>query len=99
MSYVIVVAELAVLLFPAASVNLSSATDIEPEPLCVFAVGVNTTVYDVPETAVNDDRVPPLNVMSPTAKSVDASDNVIVRVDVSPDFSVVALAEIETVGA
>jgi hypothetical protein len=98
-SYVIVVAELAVLLFPAASVNLSSATDIEPEPLCVFAVGVNTTVYDVPETAVNEDRVPPLNVMSPTAKSVDASDNVIVRVDVSPDFSVVALAEIETVGA
>ena len=99
MSYVIVVVELAVLLFPAASVNLSSATDIEPEPLCVFAVGVNTTVYDVPETAVNEDRVPPLNVMSPTAKSVDASDNVIVRVDVSPDFSVVALAEIETVGA
>ena len=46
-----------------------------------------------------DDKVPPLNVMSPTAKSVDASDNVIVRVDVSPDFSVVALAEIETVGA
>ena len=46
-----------------------------------------------------DDNVPPLNVMSPTAKSVDASDNVIVRVDVSPDFSVVALAAIETVGA
>ena len=46
-----------------------------------------------------DDNVPPLNVMSPTTKSVEASDNVIVRVDVSPDFSVVALAEIETVGA
>ena len=46
-----------------------------------------------------DDNVPPKNVMSPTAKSVDASDNVIVRVDVSPDFSVVVLAEIETVGA
>ena len=46
-----------------------------------------------------DDNVPPLNVMSPTAKSVDASDNVIVRVDVSPDFSVVALAVMVTVGA
>ena len=48
---------------------------------------------------VKDDNVPPPNVMSPTAKLVDASDNVMVRVDVSPDFSVVALAEIETVGA
>jgi hypothetical protein len=52
----------------------------------------------VPEP-VKDDNVPPLNVMSPTAKLVDTSDNVMVRVDVSPDFSVVALAEIETVGA
>ena len=99
MSYVIVVAELAVLLFPAASVNLSTATDIEPDPLCVFAVGVNTTVYDVPETAVNDDRVPPLNVMSPSAKFVEASDRVNVNVEFSPDFSVDALAVIETEGA
>jgi hypothetical protein len=98
-SYMIAVAELAVLLFPAASVNAPLATDTEPEPVCVFAVGVNTTVYDVPETAVKDDNVPPLNVMSPTAKSVDASDNVNVNDDVSPDFSVVALAAIETVGA
>ena len=98
MSYVIVVAELAVLLFPAASVNTPLATDTEPEPLCVFAVGVNTTEYDVPEP-VKDDNVPPPNVMSPTAKLVEASDNVMVRVDVSPDLSVVALAEIETVGA
>ena len=97
MSYVIVVAELAVLLFPAASVNLSAATDTEPEPLCVFAVGVNTTVYDVPEP-VNDDKVPPLAVMSVTTKLVDASDNVNVNVEVSPDFSVDALAAIETVG-
>ena len=95
MSYVIVVAELAVLPFPAASVNLSTATDTEPEPLCVFAVGVNTTVYDVPETAVNDDRVPPLNVTSPTTKSVEASDNVIVNTEVSPDFKVDLLAVIE----
>ena len=48
---------------------------------------------------VNDDSVPPLAVISVTTKSVEASDNVMVRVDVSPDFSVVALAEIETVGA
>ena len=43
-SYAIVVVELAVLLFPAASVNLSAATETEPEVLCVFAVGVNTTL-------------------------------------------------------
>ena len=98
MSYVIVVAELAVLLFPAASVNPPLATDTEPEPLCVFAVGVNTTLYDVPEP-LNDDNVPPLNVMSPTAKSVEASDNVMVRVEVSPDFSEAEPAAIETVGA
>ena len=99
MSYVIVVAELAVLLFPAASVNPPLATDTEPEPLCVFAVGVNTTVYDVPETAVKDDNVPPLNVTSPTTKSVEASDNVNVNVDVSPDFNEAEPAAIETVGA
>ena len=97
-SYAIVVAELAVLLFPAASVNPPLATDTEPEPLCVFAVGVNTTLYDVPEP-LNDDNVPPLNVMSPTAKSVEASDNVMVRVEVSPDFSEAEPAAIETVGA
>ena len=85
---------------PAASVNLSKATDTEPELVCVFAVGVNTTVYDVPETAVNDDNVPPLTVMSPTANVVDVSDNVMVNVEVSPDFRVDELAEIElTVGA
>ena len=90
--------ELAVLLFPAASENAPLETEIEPVPFCVFAVGVNTTVYDVPETAVNDDSVPPLNVMSPSTKSVEASDKVKVKVDVSPDFSVDAFAEIETVG-
>ena len=98
-SYVIVVAELAELLFPAASVNLSAATETEPEVLCVFAVGVNTTAYDVPETAVNEDNVPPLNVMSPTTKSVEASDKVNVKVDVSPDFNEAEPAAIETVGA
>ena len=82
MSYVIVVAELAVLLFPAASVNAPLATDTEPEPLCVFAVGVNTTVYDVPDTAVNNDSVPPLNVISPSTKLLEVSDRVNVNVEV-----------------
>ena len=97
-SYVIVVAELAVLLFPAASVNAPLETDTKPEPLCVFAVGVNTTVYEVPEP-VKDDKVPPLDVMSPTTKSVEASDKVNVNVDASPDFNEAELAAIETDGA
>ena len=78
----IVVFELAVLLFAAASVNAPSATETDPVPICVFAVGVNTTVYEVPETAVNEDRVPPLKVMSPSTKFVEASDKVKVNVEV-----------------
>jgi hypothetical protein len=97
-SYVIVVAELAVLLFEAASVNVPSATETEPVPLCVFAVGVNDTVYEVPEP-VNDVSAPPLTVMSPTTKLVDASDNVNVSVDVWLERNEVELAEIDTVGA
>ena len=93
-----VVGSLVVLFFPAVSVNLFSATDTDPEPSCVFVVGVNTTVYDVPEPA-KDDSVPPLTVMSPTTKSFEASDKVNVNVEVWPDFSVDALAAIETVGA
>jgi hypothetical protein len=97
-SYAIVVVELAVLLFPAASVNLSAATETEPEVLCVFAVGVNTTVYEVPEPE-KDDNVPPLNVMSPSTKFVEASDKVKVNVEFSPDFNEAELAAIETDGA
>jgi hypothetical protein len=93
-----VVVELAVLPFPAASVNVPSATETEPVPLCVFVVGVNTAVYDVPEP-VNDDSVPPLADISVTTKSVEASDKVNVNVDVSPDFNEAELAAIETVGA
>ena len=95
-SYVIDVAELAELVFPAASVNTPSATDTEPEPLWVFAVGVYTTVYEVPDTAVNDDNVPPVTETSPVTKFDDASDNVIVNPVVSPDFSVDVPATIET---
>ena len=36
--------------------------------------------------------------MSPTTKSVEASDKVNVNVDVSPDFNEAELAAIETVG-
>jgi hypothetical protein len=93
-----VVVELAVLPFPAASVNVPSATETEPVPLCVFVVGVNTAVYDVPEP-VNDDSVPPLADISVTTKSVEASDKVNVNVDVSSDFNEAELAAIETVGA
>jgi hypothetical protein len=80
-SYVSDVVELAELLLPAASVNTPLATDTEPEPLCEFAVGVNTTEYDVPEP-LNDDNAPPLTVISPTAKSVADSESVKVNVDV-----------------
>ena len=38
--------------------------------------------------AVNEESVPPVTVMSPTAKSVDASDSVKVMVSVWPDLSV-----------
>jgi hypothetical protein len=64
----------------------------------VFAVGVNVTVYDVPEPA-NDDSAPPLTVISPTTKLVDTSDNVNVSVEVWPERNAVELAEIDTVGA
>ena len=37
---------------------------------------------------MNDDSVPPDTVMSPTAKSVAASDSVNVMVSVCPDLSV-----------
>jgi hypothetical protein len=55
-------------------------------------------VYDVEETPVNEDNVPPLTVMSPTTKSVAASDNVKVNVDVCPDLNDVDDAAIDTVG-
>ena len=45
-------------------------------------VGVNTTVYTVEEVAVTDERVPPVTETSPVAKFEDASDSVIVNVEV-----------------
>ena len=74
------VAELAVFEFPAASVNVAPATEMDPEPVAVSAVGVNTTEYTVDDVAVNDESVPPETVMSSTAKVLDASDSVKVMV-------------------
>ena len=51
------------------------------------------------EVAVTEESVPPETETSPVAKFEDASDNVIVKVDVSPDFNEAELAAIETVGA
>jgi hypothetical protein len=81
-------------------VNLAAATEIEPVPDCVLVVGVNTTEYTVDDVAVNDDSVPPDTVMSPTAKSVAASDSVNVMVSVWPDLSVPEPVRVKvTVGA
>jgi hypothetical protein len=38
------VAVLAVLVLPAVSVNTPAATETEPDPVCMFAVGVKITV-------------------------------------------------------
>ena len=45
-------------------------------------VGVNTTVYTVEEVALTAERVPPVTETSPVAKVEDASDSVIVNVEV-----------------
>ena len=71
----------AVLLFPAVSVKAFAATEMEPDPLCVFAVGVNTAVYTVDDVDANEPMVPPLTVISPTTKSEVASE--VVKVSVS----------------
>ena len=76
------VVELAVLVLPAVSEKTPLETETEPEPLCVFVVGVNATVYTVEEVAVTDERVPPVTETSPVAKFDDASDSVIVNVEV-----------------
>ena len=78
----------AVFEFPAASVNVAPATEMDPEPEFVFVVGVNTTEYTVDDVVVRGPMVPPDTVTSPTAKSVDASDSVNVMVSVWPDLSV-----------
>ena len=73
---------LAVLLFPAVSVNLDNATEIEPIPEFVLMVGVNTAEYTVEDVVVSALIVPPEKVMSSAAKVDDASDSVKVIVSV-----------------
>jgi hypothetical protein len=73
---------LAVLLLPAVSVNRVPATKRVPVPAFVLAVGVNTTEYTVEDVVVSVPMVPPVTVMSSTAKVDDASDSVKVIVSV-----------------
>ena len=96
-SYAIVKVVLAVFPFAAASVNTPAPTEIDAVP-DALDIGVNVTVYVVPEP-LNPDNVPPETVMSPTRKSVEASDNIKVNTSVlltpnEPD----AVRVIETVG-
>jgi hypothetical protein len=96
-SYAILNVVLAVFAFVAASVNTPAPTEIDAVPDAPD-VGVNVAVYVVPEP-LNPDNVPPETVISPTRKSVEASDNVKVRTSVlltpkEPD----AARVIDTVG-
>ena len=70
----------AVLLLPAASVNLFAATSMVVAPL---ADGVNVAVYTVLEVAEKLLKAPPDTVISPTTKLVVASLEVIVTVSVA----------------
>ena len=76
----------AVLLLPTASVKVAPATEMVPIPELVFAVGVNTTLYSVEDVEVSAPIVPPVKLMSPTAKVDDASDSVKAMVSVWPDL-------------
>jgi hypothetical protein len=76
-SYAILNAVLAVFPFAAGSVNTPAPTEIDAVPDAPD-VGVNVAVYVVPEP-LNPDNVPPETVISPTRKSVEASDNVKVK--------------------
>ena len=71
---------------PTASVKVAPATEMVPIPELVFAVGVNTTLYSVEDVEVSAPIVPPVRLMSPTAKVDDASDSVNVIVSVWPDL-------------
>lgn len=91
---------LAVLLFPAVSVSLDRATEINPVPASVLPVGVNTTEYTVDDVVVNALIVPPEKVMSSAAKVDEASESVKVIVSVCPSVSGPVPERVnETVGA
>ena len=65
---------------PVASVNRAAATEMEPAPDWVFAVGVNTTEYTVDDVVVSAPMLPPETVMSAAVKVEDASESVKVMV-------------------
>ena len=75
--------EPSLLVLPAESENLDEATDMTPS-VVLSEVGVKVAVYTVLETAVQLEREPPETVTSDSMKSVEASERVKVRVDVSP---------------
>ena len=70
-------------MLPAESENLDEATDMTPS-VVLSEVGVKVAVYTVLETAVQLEREPLETVTSDSMKSVEASESVKVRVDVSP---------------
>ena len=85
---------------PVASVNRAVATEMEPAPDWVLAVGVNTTEYTVDDVVVSAPMLPPETVMSAAVKVLDASDSVKVMVSVWPDRSDVDPARVmATVGS
>ena len=89
----------AALSLPSASVNVAPATEIAPVPVCVFVVGVNVAVYEVP-LPERLPMEPPVVVTSVATKFVDVSESVNVIVSVWPDFSVPEpVRVIVTVGA
>jgi hypothetical protein len=90
-------AELAVLPFPAASVNTPAPTEIEAVPE-LPGVGVKVAVYVVPEP-LKLDNAPPEIVTSPSTKFVAGSDSVNVSASVAPTpREPEPLRAIETVG-
>ena len=80
-------------MLPAASVNVFAATSMVVAPK---AVGINVAVYTVLEVAVKLLKVPLVTVISSTAKSVVASDEVKVKISegspvVDPSLTAVPL--------
>jgi hypothetical protein len=75
-------AELAVLPFPAVSVNTPAPTEIDAVPE-EPAVGVNVAVYVVPEP-LKPEIAPPDTVTSPSTKFVADSDSVKVSTSIAP---------------
>ena len=77
---------LAVLSLPTPSVNVEPATEMDPVPDSVFAVGVNTTEYTVEDVDVSDPMEPSDTVISPAPKVDEASESVNVITTVWPDL-------------